>query len=59
MIFQNWRDFFKCDEGCYDLDEERYQAFKARLLSEVVAKETITQFGEVIGEKIYILGNKE
>ncbi len=65
MIFANWQEFFhqvaQLDE-LFDrrlTEEELYQHFKARLLSEVVAKETITYFGDIVGKKVYELGEKE
>lgn len=68
----NWKEFFESTElnnlahrmSIFFLtpkitEEERYQHFKARLLSEVVAKETITYFGDIVGTKVYELGEKE
>lgn len=59
MIFANWQEFFESENNKFVSFEELYQHFKARLLSEVVAKETITYFGDIVGTKVYELGEKE
>lgn len=65
MIFANWKEFFgetaKLDE-IFDrtiTEEERFQHTLHRILDTVVAKETITYFGDIVGTKVYELGEKE
>jgi adenylate cyclase class IV len=68
MIFANWQEFFEnkrigfenSDDSYFDIDLKDFaELLRQYIVDTVVAKETITYFGDIVGNKQYELGEKE